>query len=107
MKSFTKYPKSIFAADDPDVFVWDGKSKVPSDVKKVRIQDGVTSIGRAAFYHCTSLTSITIPNSVTSIGEYAFFGCTSLTSINIPEGGDVNKRFGIFRLQRTNKHNSP
>ncbi|MDY4254927.1 MAG: leucine-rich repeat domain-containing protein, partial [Oscillospiraceae bacterium] len=35
---------------------------------QVVISDGVTSIGRDAFYGCTGLTKITIPNSVTSIG---------------------------------------
>ena len=56
-----------------------------SNVKKVVIEDGVTSIGDFAFYNCTSLTSITIPDSVTSIGYYAFYNCTSLTSITIPD----------------------
>ncbi|MBO7203206.1 MAG: leucine-rich repeat domain-containing protein, partial [Paludibacteraceae bacterium] len=55
-----------------------------SSIKKVVIENGVTSIGDYAFYDCTGLTSITIPNSVTSIGSYAFSGCTGLTSIEIP-----------------------
>ena len=50
------------------------------------VPDGVTSIGDAAFYKCTSLTSITIPGRVTSIGDGAFDSCTSLTSITIPNG---------------------
>ena len=49
------------------------------------IPNSVTSIGSAAFYGCTGLTSITIPNSVTSIGGSAFKGCTGLTSITIPK----------------------
>ena len=53
-------------------------------IKKVVIEDGVTSIGNCFFYWCTSLTSITIPNSVMSIGNYAFYKCKSLTSITIP-----------------------
>ena len=56
-----------------------------SNVKKVVIEDGVTSIGSYAFASCNNLTSITISDSVTSIGNRAFVSCTSLTSITIPE----------------------
>ncbi len=66
-----------------------------SSVKKVVIEDGVTSIGDAAFYGCSSLTSITIPSIVTSIGNSAFDGCSSLTSITIP--GSVTS-IGDFAL---------
>ena len=48
------------------------------------IPTGVTSIGLAAFYNCTGLTSATIPSSVTSIGSYVFYNCTGLTSVTIP-----------------------
>ena len=49
------------------------------------IPDGVASIGKYAFFGCSSLTSVTIPDSVTSIGFYAFFGCSSLTSVYITD----------------------
>ena len=55
-----------------------------SNVKKIVIEDGVTSIGNSAFENCRNLPSITIPDSITSIGKYAFDGCSSLTSITIP-----------------------
>ena len=44
----------------------------------------VTTIGKSAFYNCTSLASVNIPNSVTTIGGWAFENCTSLASVNIP-----------------------
>ena len=55
-----------------------------SEIKKIVIQKGATSIGDAAFYYCTNLTSIKIPTTVTSIGSAAFQVCESLTGISIP-----------------------
>ena len=47
--------------------------------------DGLTSIGKDAFYHCYALKTITIPEGVTSIDEEAFYCCTSLKSLTLPE----------------------
>ena len=52
-------------------------------IKSVVIEEGVTSIGFAAFYDCKALTSVTIPSSVTSIGYGAFLNCSGLASITI------------------------
>ena len=56
------------------------------NITKVVIEDGVTSIGKCAFWKCSNLTSITIPDGVTSIGDSAFWKCNNLTSITIPDG---------------------
>ena len=56
-----------------------------SNIKKVVIANGVTSIGNYAFCNCSKLASIEIPEGVTSIGNYAFYNCGGLTSIKIPE----------------------
>lgn len=53
------------------------------EVESVEIPDGVTKIGRGAFYCCKNLTSITIPSSVTSIEDWAFAYC-DLNYISIP-----------------------
>ena len=52
--------------------------------KNTIISEGVTAIGAAAFYGCSTLTGISIPNSVTSIGLWAFNSCSGLTDITIP-----------------------
>ena len=54
-------------------------------IKRVDIDNGITSIEDYAFYNCKSLTSVTIPNSVTSIEDCAFENCTSLTRVTIPD----------------------
>ena len=63
----------------------------------IKFDGDVTSIGYAAFYGCSSLTSITIPDSLTSIGVWAFGYCSSLTSVTIGGGvttiGDYAFRF--------------
>ena len=53
-------------------------------IKTVTIGDGITSIGRWAFYGCNGLTELTLPNSVTSIGNYVFYGCSGLTKLTLP-----------------------
>ena len=63
---------------------WCDSEEKAQRIKKVVIEDGITSIGRCAFRGCWSLTSVTIPDSVTSIGELAFWECRSLTSVMIP-----------------------
>ena len=48
---------------------------------EIILPDGVTEIGRWAFWGCASLTNITIPDTVKSIGAAALKKCTSLASI--------------------------
>ena len=55
------------------------------DIKKVVIEDGVTSISDCAFQDCTGLTDISVPDSITSISDCAFENCHLLSEIYIPE----------------------
>lgn len=58
--------------------------KAKAEVKKVVVEQGVTSLGKRAFYNCENLTEAVLPDTLTSLGQDAF--CyTALTSIVIPE----------------------
>ena len=54
-------------------------------VKKVVIQNGITTLEQFAFQNCKSIESIDIPNSVEVIEGNAFADCEGLTSITIPD----------------------
>lgn len=78
---------TISGTGEMDDYVW--SSDVPwyrymRNISSVTINKGITSIGKCAFWGCSSLTSITISSSVTTISSWAFNSCSSLTNITIP-----------------------
>lgn len=56
-----------------------------SNITKITIPEGVTSIGITAFRDCRKLTEINIPETVTVIEKEAFWGSYSLTEMVIPK----------------------
>ena len=52
-------------------------------IHQIEIQEGVASIGSAAFEGCSALTSLEVPLSVKSVGKKAVDGCDSLESLTI------------------------
>lgn len=55
------------------------------EIKKVILENGVTSIGSLAFESCENMTEVIIPNTVTSVGLRAFHCCSNLTEVTIPD----------------------
>ena len=53
---------------------------------EVIFPEGITTIGKGAFYTRTNITKVVIPDSVTTIGESAFQGCSNLTEIIFGSG---------------------
>lgn len=54
-------------------------------LKKVKIAEGITKIGKKAFYHCMALKKVTLPGSLVTIGDSAFEGDRSIAAITIPK----------------------
>ncbi len=79
--------KGKFAADGGRCLIMDNTIIAYAEASGTTytIPDSVTTIGKWAFYWCSSLTSVTIPDSVTTIEYGAFEGCASLTSVTIPD----------------------
>jgi tetratricopeptide (TPR) repeat protein len=72
--------------EDDDFKMEGGELKRYKGTKRdVVIPQGVTKIGRYAFYNCNSMRSLSIPDSVTAIDEYAFYNCNNLKSITFPD----------------------
>lgn len=56
-----------------------------ADIRKIVVQQGVTTIGDYAFYGCENVTSVTLPDTVTQIGKLAFYGCKELRTLTVPD----------------------
>lgn len=71
---------------------------------EVTIPEGVTKIGKTAFYNCVSLQAVSLPSTLKTIGSGAFYGC-DLTEISIPASvtsiGD--SAFYIIRIWRPSR----
>ena len=77
---YTSYDGCLYNKDLTTLIV------CPSGESRVKLPEGVTSIGDSAFADCSGLTSIELPERITSIGDGAFYGCSGLTSIELSEG---------------------
>ena len=62
-----------------------GSDALRLKIKRLVVNEGITSIGDFAFYRCGNLTSVSLPNSLERIGSAVFFECSSLTSLVIPD----------------------
>lgn len=55
------------------------------DIKKIVIEEGVTSVYEGAFYDCISLKEVSLPDTLKIIEGWAFSDCITLSNINFPE----------------------
>ncbi len=53
-------------------------------IKKVVIEDGVTSVGNKSFYSISDLVEVELADTITTIGDYAFHFCRRLKTVKLP-----------------------
>ena len=89
------YDFNIFSSEDKEDYLPWREYRRQNQIKKVIVNQGVTSIGSGAFWGFTqyslipevgsdSLISVELPSSLKKIGNSAFYSCSSLASITIP-----------------------
>ncbi|MBE6576228.1 MAG: leucine-rich repeat domain-containing protein [Ruminococcaceae bacterium] len=61
-------------------------ASLTTQIRRIVVEEGITSIGKNAFANCTALTEVVLPSSLRRIGVFAFGKCTALTEIALPEG---------------------
>ena len=69
-------------------------------LKKVKIAEGITKIGKKAFYHCTALKKVTLPGSLVSIGDSVFEGDRSITAITIPKNVKTIGKKAFYKCKK-------
>lgn len=85
------------AADQP----W---ASYRTNINKVIVSDGITSIGDRAFEKCVDLLSASIGSDVVSIGQSTFSDCKKgLTEINIPNSVQTIGSFAFSSCGRLEK----
>ena len=72
-----------------------------SNLKTVKLPDGMEDICTGAFYGCSSLQSINMPANLQRIGDYAFEDCVSLPSAEFHSLQDIGYKafYGCSGLQ--------
>ena len=55
-----------------------------TSITEIKLNEGITSIGKSAFEECTSLEKINLPSTLTDIRLRAFYNCTKLNNVEIP-----------------------
>ena len=85
-----KYDYTLTISGTGDMYDYDNTSDVSpwstykDDIYNVVVEEGITSIGSAAFYDNRKIVNVLLPESLTVINSHAFYRCYDLTTINIP-----------------------
>ena len=74
-------PKTLITAGNNTMSAFEG-----SNIAKITLEEGITTISTAEFTLCKKLTEVNLPSTLKTIENSAFQGCDALVSITIPYG---------------------
>lgn len=89
-----------YNGDAVDVVIPDNVIKIDESVFKglairsVKFNPGLQVVGKEAFAHCTSLTSLEFPEPMTKIDDFAFSGCKNINSVKFKSAVSIG--WGAF-----------
>ena len=66
---------------DVDMSPW---TDYKDSIRKIEVEEGVTSIGVYAFWQCQNLKTVNLSNTVTHLGEGAISVCEQLETVSMP-----------------------
>ena len=59
------------------------------NIKSVKVEKGITKIGKYDFSDCVLLEKVELPEGLTDVGQASFKGCTNLKNVNLPDSLSV------------------
>ena len=77
-------------------FNYDGDTPTPwyvksSEVTKVVVDEGITSVGFNGFYHFMNLSEVELPSTLLNLEPGAFQSCPQLKSLSLPDGVNIHR----------------
>ena len=83
-----EYDSTVTKVVLPETIVSIGEFAFSSveSLEEIELNEGLKTIGYAAFQHCENLKGLKIPATLEEIDRYAFSDCTSITELVLPEG---------------------
>ena len=75
---------------DGDIFIYRRGRQIPQHVTHVLIDESVDEIEDDAFYECRRLVQVDTHDGLRTVGKRAFFRCTSLRQINLKSATEID-----------------
>lgn len=76
---------------------------VRSQVERIVVTEGVTSLSDYAFFGCENVESVTLPTSLERIGKLSLYGCKGLRNITIPSAVTEVGDYAFARAEGLNQ----